>query len=209
MFALLFWAITVTADLAFGHAQVVRLEQDRPEMTAVIQKEDALRNFLVWNFAGLDTGDRVGWDGNEPEGAPSVYLAQGKPPRDFIRITKDLNYSPEEKCVLAVFELENARSGRRATTLTRMAYSGQIGREDFARSLVHMEFLTCRRTLAFFRQNPLPHQSENYWINVFLEFPTDFSEYMDSLTAHPDRSHLEFFRQYYDRITVPVGQPAN
>jgi hypothetical protein len=175
-YCLIFWATNVTADLAFGHAQVAQLMQDRPEMAPVILKDDALRKFLVWNFAGLDTGNRVAWENRETEcGSQSEYCWSGNSTAGRVRITNRTDFSAEEKCAMAVFELENARALGLLKALDRMAWNGQINREDFARQIVYLEFLTGLRTRAFFRLHPLPQQSKNRILATCMEDPSDLT----------------------------------
>lgn len=200
---LLFLATNITADLAFGDAQVMQLMRDRPDMVRLLLKQDDLRNYLVWNFGGLDTAVHVAWEDKEPvSGRSTEYnftALLDEFGRNFglVRVTHDLSYPAIDKCVMLVFEMENARSRNRWESLMWMAYKNQISREDYARSCAHLEFETTKRAAQFFRKHPLPPGSESEMLETLESDPADFGELMRT----PEYTNYDFFLKQYDKIT--------
>lgn len=205
-FICLYWLASMQvaqpADLEFGRAQVEQLMRDRPEVKPVLLKQEALRKHLERNFGGLDTGVRVRWENEEP----TEVAAQFRPPSDgkpgCVQVTKDSSVSASDKCVMLVVELEHARNDKRGNAIHRMAFYGQMSREDYARSNAHLEFQSVQRAREFFRQHPLPPSKTSSYYNGLLRFPTEFSDYLKSLSDknNPNPNLVEYYRQEYDKL---------
>jgi hypothetical protein len=193
---------TQVADLAFGHAQVEQFMRDRPEVKPVLVKEVALRNQLERGFGGLETGFRVYWNNREPGVRLADYRPRYNEAPARVRITKDPLVSGADKCVKLVMELEHAKSDNRYTAIQRMAYFGQMSREDYARSNTYLEFLSVQRARKFFQQHPLPPSEAGSSYKWLLRFPTEFSDYLKSLSdgGGPDVNLVEYHRQEYDKL---------
>jgi hypothetical protein len=208
-----FWTAQL-ADLEFGHAQVEQVICDRPEMGEVINRELALRARLELGFSGLACGHRVYWDRREPPMQQSAnYPAHGNDP-NRVRLTNKPTLSTVDKCTLLVFELENARQSRRYAALGNMARKRQMSREDFARSSLHLEYESAKRTRDFFREHPLKQQpgEGNRQYNALLMLPDDYSLYLTALERQPESEHnpLQHYREWHDGLRSPrkTQEPA-
>jgi hypothetical protein len=193
---------TQVADLTFGRAQVEQFMQDRPEVKPVLIKEVALRNQLERGFAGLETGFRVYWDNREPEKRYADYWPRRDKEPARVRVSKKPFGSGSDKCVTLVMELENAKGDKRGTAIRKMAYFGQMSREDYARSMTHLEFASTQRACEYFKQHPLPPSEAGSTYTWLLGFPTDFSDYLKSFSDGdgPDVNLVESWRQDYDKL---------
>lgn len=195
---------TQVADLRFGHAQVEQFMRDRPEVKPVLIKEVALRNQLEKGFGGLETGFRVHWDNREPEIREADYRQRYKEEPARVCVSKAPHASGSDKCVKLLIELEHAKNDNRFTAYRRMAFLGQVSREDYARSATHMEFNSVQRAREFFKQHPLLPSEAGSDYNWVLQFPTDFSDYLKSFSDAdgPEVSLVEYYRQDYDKLVA-------
>src|SRR5262249_6630761 len=86
--------------------------------------------------------------------------------------------------------------------IRRMAFLGQMSREDYARSCTYMEFQSVQRAREFFRQHPLSPSNAGSDYNWLLRFPTEFSDYLRSFSD--SNSHnvnlVEDWRRDYDKL---------
>jgi hypothetical protein len=190
------------ADLKFGQAQLEQFMRDRPEVRHVLIRQVALRNQLERGFGGLETGFRVYWDNGEPEVREADYRQRHGEEPARIRVSKSPFGSGSDKCVTLLIELEHAKGDNRGTAIRRMAYFGQMSREDYARSMTHIEFQSVQRAREFFKQHPLPPSEGGSDYKWLLQFPTEFSEYLKSLSGSddPDVNLVEYYRQSYDKL---------
>jgi hypothetical protein len=104
--------------------------------------------------------------------------------------------------VTLVIELEHAKGDNHFTAISRMAYFGQMSREDYARSMTHVEFQSVQRAREFFKRHPLPSSEAGSSYNWLLRFPTEFSDYLKSFSESDSRNVnlLEHYRQSYDKL---------
>jgi hypothetical protein len=204
-FICLHWLVSIqatqVADLAFGHAQLEQFMRDRPEVRPVLIKEVALREHLERGFGGLETGFRVYWDNREPEACESDYRVRQNEEPARIRVSKAPFGSGSDKCVALVIELEHAKSNNESIAIARMAYFGQMSREDYARSMTHVEFQSVQRARTFFKQYPLPPSEVGSYYIRYLRYPTEFSDYLRSFSDSddPDINLVERWRRDYDK----------
>jgi hypothetical protein len=194
---------TQLADLAFGHAQLEQFMRDRPEVRLVLIKEAALRNQLERGFGGLETGLRVHWEDREVQcGRASEYWPRHNESSGRVRVTKASTVSGQDKCVMLVLELENAKSDGRYNAMLKMAWEGRMSRGDYARSNAHLEFQSIQRTREFFQHHPLPPTATSSHYNELLRFPTEFSVYLESLSdsRNVNPNLVEYWGQGYDKL---------
>jgi hypothetical protein len=193
---------TTPADLEFGRSQVEQFMRDRPEVKPVLIKETALRNHLEKGFGGLETGFRVHWENREPEKRRSEYWPRYDDAPARVRVSKAPSISGSDKCVTLVIELEHAKSETRFNAYRSMAYFDQMTREDYARTMTHLEFQSAQRAREFFKQHPLPPSEAGSDYNWLLRFPTEFSDYLKWLTESGNRNPnlVESWRKDYDKL---------
>jgi hypothetical protein len=153
-------------------------------------------------FGGLETGFRVYWDNREPETGFAQHWPHNDEMQGRVRTTKDPSVPGSDKCVMLLLELEHSKSDSRYNAMRRMAYLGQTGREDYARTNAHLEFQSVQRAREFFRQHPLPPSKTSSYYNGLLRFPTEFSDYLSSLSdgANHNPNLVEYYRQDYDKL---------
>ena len=193
---------TQLADLAFGRAQVEQFMRDRPEVRSVLIKEVALREHLERGFGSLETGFHVCWDNREPEVREADYRQRYDEEPARVRVSKKPFGSGSDKCVTLVIELEHSKNDIRSTANSRMAYFGQMSREDYARSSTYLEFLSVQRARKFFQQHPLPPSEAGSDYKWLLRVPTEFSDYLKSFSDSDSHNVnlLEDWRQEYDKL---------
>jgi len=205
-FICLHWLASVqaaqVADLAFGHAQVEQFMRDRPEVKSVLAKEVVLRDHLVKGFAGVETGFRVHWDNQEPEVRGANYRPRYGEEPARVRVSKARYATGADVCVTLVMELEHSKNENRLNAIQRMAYFDQMSRDDYARSMTHTEFQSAHRAREFFRQHPLPPSEAGSSYKWLMGFPSEFSDYLESLcdSNDPEESLVEYHRQAYDKL---------
>ena len=152
------------------------------------------RRHLERNFGGLNTGYRVRWEDGEPEsgyGAEFIAHFHGQPNR--VRVSRTADESPTEKCLTLVTELEHAKGDADCRALVQMARSRKIGRTEFVRRSVELEFQSMLRTRDYFRQCPLLQvraEGRVGNINGDVELTDDFSEYANVFDGTPAESNL-------------------
>jgi hypothetical protein len=194
-------------DLSFGHAQVEQFICDRPETSAIINGNPALRALLESCFAGDLSGQRVYWDCREPLlGREAGHFALYEQYPALVRVSSRSHSSAIDMCMYLVIELQHSRFDNNRASLDSLALQKQISRNDYARSNVRLEFESAKKAQEFFRKTPLTGanvKTDPYYIEVMEGFG-DSSGWLQRQQEHPDSKNnlFQYYLHVYDRLGV-------
>jgi hypothetical protein len=146
-------------DLEFGTEQLQQLLEDRPQMEAFIEENDAIWKKAVRGFAGETAGCRVEWNPESLKDKPAGYIADHvypseNDPRCFIRLAaKDENGADVEGERLwsgLFYEFNNLANQKTFEAVNKLALDGRLTKKEWMNHNCFAEYKAFKTTLNFY-----------------------------------------------------------
>ena len=211
------------ADLQFGQQQVDQMMQDRPAMTACVQKNDRIYHWVVRQFAGKAVGQRISWSPEALANHAPEYLSMHKypSPRRHAYIAVREKYAGgakqgqllpgDELWACVVFELFNIANAKDFASIYDKALDGKVSKAEFRESHTQLEFLAVQKTGQFYRKMWQPEaKQKGRRTNPFFWYalaPSTYEAWRQHYTD-PSGYPYSYYDKYYDEHIVPYLQSS-
>jgi len=188
-------------------ADRIKLEEvlgERPQITKVVQNNNAVIKFLLKSFTPRANGVRLVLSGSEPTGnarADNLYLPDSK----IIRIRVSEKIVPIDQLVALVFEIYNSHNSEDLPNHHRRAMAGEISKKDYVHTILRDEHECFLKTRQFIEQQLLTvglNADETDIVRKILLCPEDYEDFLEYL-KRPDIKRQDFnvinvYEEYYD-----------
>ena len=202
-------------DLKFGETQMTQFFADRPVLSELISKHDAIWDWAVRQFAGESSTDRISWNPAEMPDKSREYTADHRYPipggrAGWIRVRKfdqfDRLLSAENVLSSFVFECYNLRNGPKFYALHKSAMAGELTKEKYIDANVRLEYEAVLRLKNFYRNYFVPFAAGQQLTTHRYEWkenePDTYEEWI-ALYKNPKGYPWNSWGRYYDKIVTP------
>ena len=215
--------------IAYGELQLKAMLHDRPAMRRLVQPGDPIWNWSTRQFAGEGTGGRIAWSKEPPAG--SVVDSNCLPPESntdgsnigYIRVrearilqgTERLREG-EDLWASAIYELNNVKIGKPYRLLYDSALAGKIGKDEWIKGCLRLEFGSMMRTAVVYETlwKPLMDSrgvETDPWIYQWgLVAPSTPEAWIDSIFEPgfdgPVHATLAYYNQMWQKSIAPYSR---
>jgi TPR repeat protein len=210
-----------TSSLTFGDdatvgkpaddTQIQALVRDRPALSSLVQKDNAIWKWLETAFAYGGDNYKIVWSNDHTVSSfPTGSQSSSFPDFDHVvtvKVDGTFKEGPsigqprpaEDMLVNLVFELNNARHVPEKQRITRLVDTGGISRDDFMRESFRQEFLAAGETEDFFNAIWVPFCKEkNLAVNPHLWGVPVENTFQERLAKYPPTFWYPW--GYYGRV---------